>query len=53
MNTLLEAELNWIDNNTSQYESVQHTNRVKHNIMKRYLTKEIEERFKKERERKC
>ena len=53
MNTLLKAELDWIDSNTGKYESVQHANIVKHNIMKRYLTKEIEERLKKERESQC
>jgi len=43
---LLQWELDWIDANSEQYDSTQHANLVKHNIMKRYLTKEIHSRLK-------
>lgn len=46
MNDILKWELDWIDKNADRYESAEHASLVKHNIMKRYLTKEIRERFK-------
>lgn len=40
-NTLLQWELNWIDQNADRYKNDQHIQNVKSNIIKRYTIQNI------------